>query len=114
MISTVQAGVGAAHSYENALPIYRPTGHRELSPPFPPEGQDASSVYRNYLACGVFPALPCDAGPSEQLSGRQRSLPKDMVGDDARPYKKATSPSQLPREALPLAFVPTVTRKGRR
>lgn len=39
---------------------------------------------------------------------------RGIVGDDARPYKKATLPSQLPLEALPLAFVPTVTGKGRR
>ena len=34
--------------------------------------------------------------------------------DNACPYEKATLLSQLPLEALPLAFVPTVTGKGRR
>jgi hypothetical protein len=38
----------------------------------------------------------------------------DIVGDDVRLYKNATLHSQLLLEALPLAFVPTVTGKGRR
>lgn len=42
---------------KNALPILRSAGHCELSPPFPPEGQDASSTCRNRFACGPFHRL---------------------------------------------------------
>ena len=62
IVRTARVEVGSALFYENALPIRGSTGHCELSPPFPPKGQDASSIYRKPFRVRSVPTLidgPC-------------------------------------------------------